>query len=65
VDELITHNPHIKPKEIQKLRGNLINQANEKLFSHLVSLLSERDQKELDTFLDSIPSDTNFEVQEA
>ena len=56
VDELITHTPRIKQNEIQKLRGNLINQANEKLFTHLVSLLSERDQKELDTFLDSIPS---------
>lgn len=58
VDELITNNPRIKPEEIQKIRITLLNQANEKVFTCLVSLLSERDQKELDKFLDSIPSNT-------
>jgi len=56
VDDLIKNNCHIKPEEIPKVRITLLNQANERVFTHLVGLLSERDQKELDTFLEGVPS---------
>lgn len=56
VDDCIKYNPHIKPSDIPKIRGTILTEMIEKVFTHVTNLLPEKDQKELDVFLDKIPS---------
>lgn len=54
VDELIRErkDPNINDKNREQMRAFLLQQVNEAINTHLITLLSEEDQKELDILLD-------------
>jgi hypothetical protein len=55
VDKLIEErqDPHITEKALPKVREYLLTRVNEAINTHLVNLLTEKDQEELEKLLDS------------
>ena len=58
IDDILTERTDLKltEEEKPKVQAALLKEVNEAINTHLVSVLSETDQQELNTFLDKDPS---------
>jgi len=63
IDDLIKekNDPDIKPEQLPQIKTLLLKELNEKVNLHLVSLLSERDQLELDELFNKNASDEEID----
>lgn len=59
IDDLIKEkkDPSINEKNIAEVRTILLNELNKAINIHLISLLTEKDQKDLEALLDTNPPD--------